>query len=153
MAINPSWVTSISMVDHSGEPTSWSVNTDKTHSDAGRTDADLIDLVTASAALINGAITRENFTETYKVSNSKFATAGQREEKFLVTYEDVTTLASYRFELPCRDTTLVPPANTDEYDITASPFAAFVTALEAYATSPDGNVINVTSIRLMGKNS
>lgn len=153
MAINPSWVTTISMVDRSAEGTSWSIPTSDAFSEEGAGNTEFAALLTASAALIDGVRTRYNFTQTYRASNAVNASAGQREQKFLVTYEDQVTLAKYSFELPCRKVSLDPPVGTDEYVITAAPFAAFVTALEAYAKSPDGNIITVTSIRLMGKNT
>lgn len=153
MAINPAFGVTVSMRDRSGEPTSWSVNTTEARLADGAAGSEFIALGLATISLINGTVTRQNFTTTHRVSNAKFAAAGQREEKFLVSYEDQVTLVPYSFELPCRDTTLIPPANTDEYDLSLAPFAAYVTALEAFAVSPDGNTINVTSIRLMGKNS
>lgn len=153
MAINPNYTTTISMHDRSGEPTSWSFNTIDDMQDEGATEATLVTLITATNALIDGVLNRYNFTRTHRVSNAKSSAAGQREEKFLVTYEDTVTLVPYTFELPCRKSALIPPINTDEYDITAAPFAAWVAAFEAHAASPDGNPVNVTSIRLMGKNT
>lgn len=153
MALNPANTATVSGKDRSGESWSYSMNTEEAKWAEGAGNAEYIALVTATAALIDGVVTRRSFTETFRASNAKFSAAGQREQKFLVTYEDLVTLVPYNIELPCRKVTLDPPVNTDEYDITAVPFAAYVTALEAYITSPDGNPVNVTSIRLMGKNT
>ena len=153
MAINPTITLTVSMVDRSGEPTSFSIPTSEANVVAGFSDVLWDPMQTALAALIDGQIQRWSGTFTTRVSNVTPASAGQREQKFLVSYQDDVTLAKYSFELPCRKVSLDPPLNTDEYVLTAAPFAAFVAALEGYALSPDGNAITVTSIRLMGKNT
>lgn len=140
-------------MDRSAETSSWSVPTDEARFVEGYAGALFSALEVAAAAIADGSITRVNWTKTHKVSNQTAATVGQREQKYLVTYEDTVTLAKYSFELPCRDATINPAQFTDEYDITVAPFLAFCSALEAYAVSPDGNAINVKSIRLMGKNT
>lgn len=78
--------------------------------------------------------------------------AGQREHKFLVRYADDVTLERFTFTIPTRKVTLEPPVGTDRYDITAAPFAGFVTAFEALAVSPRGNTVTVTDIVLAGRN-
>jgi hypothetical protein len=153
MALNPTRKYTRSFVDRSGEPTSYSVHVEDAIIDGGFVGTEIAAYETAEAALRDGVLTREGFSIGLKVSNVDHASAGQREQKFLISYEDTVTLAPYDFELPCRKVSLDPPINTDLYDITASPFAAYVTALEALAVSPDGNPINVTSIRLIGKNN
>lgn len=153
MALDPSYTLTMSYKDRSGESTSWSVPTDATHAAAGDGDTDFTALETATNALIDGVLVRENWTQTHRTGNLKHSAAGQREQKYLVTYEDIVTLVPYSFELPCRKVSIDPPVNTDEYDISVSPFAAYKTALEAYAVSPDGNGIRLISVRLIGKNT
>lgn len=153
MGLNPSATVTVSLKDRSGEPTSYSVPTTVANAAEGEGNTEFDALIPTIGALIDGIVTRYNFNQTFRVSNAKNSTSGQREEKFLVTYEDTVTKIPYSFELPCRKSSLIPPVRDDEYDITASPFAAFCTAFEAYATSPDGNAVNVTSIRLIGKNT
>ncbi len=153
MPANPAYKAIMTVLDHSGEKSSWSVNTLAARLSEGEDNTEWDALNTAANALLDGLGTRSNFTQTNTHTNAKFAATGQREQKFLVTYEDNLSLASYSFEMPCRKTSLSPAAGTDEYDITASPFAAFVTALQAYAVSPEANSITVLSIRLIGKNT
>jgi len=153
LAINPSYKTTYSYVDHSGEPTSFSVNVAQSDWLEGDANTDENAFATSVAALVDGLMKRKNFTQTKILSNAPYASAGQREQKYEIGYQDAITLVPNSFELPVRKVSLVPPADSDLYDITASPFAAFVTAAQEYVVSPDGNPITVLYIRLIGRNT
>lgn len=76
----------------------------------------------------------------------------QRERKFLVTYEDVTTFALYRLEIPTADLTGRMIPDTDLVDLTNTQIAAWITAFEAMCKSPEGNDVNVVRIQAVGRN-
>lgn len=157
MARNPETTFSITIVDRSGELSRIAF----TPTDAFLTDA--LDatpnplstaglFLIALSSLIDGQPLRRSYTQTLRVQNLQFASSGQREEKWLVVYEDNVTKALYSFELPCRKTSLLPPVNQDEVDLSAAPFSAFKSAAESSVLSPDGNPITVRAIKLIGRN-
>lgn len=78
----------------------------------------------------------------------------QRELKWLVTYRDTTSQNLYTITIPTADPTgrLVP--GTDLADLTEAGMAAFVTAFEQTARSPEADTHNVEvmTIRLVGRN-
>ena len=79
----------------------------------------------------------------------------QRERKWLVTYKGNTSEKLFRLEIPTADITgghLLP--NQDIADLTDTDMAAFVTAFEALARTPDDSAETVTvlSIRHVGRN-
>lgn len=76
----------------------------------------------------------------------------QRERKFLVTYEDTTTLALYRLEIPCADLTGRMIPDTDLVDLTNTQIAAWITAFEALCRSPEGNAVVVVRMQAVGRN-
>lgn len=152
MAQNPAFTYSQSRVDRSGERSRFSVNVQSSEGFGGSESAEQVAFKAAIESVCNGALVSESLTDVNKVSNVVNAATGQREEKWLVSYEDTVTLALYQTELPCRDTAIQPPVNTDEVDLTAAPWVAFTTAWEAYVLSPDGNPTNLTSVRLIGRN-
>lgn len=106
--------------------------------------------LSALASVIDGTILRRSVTTTRRVSNARTG-AGQREEKWLVIYQDNTTLELYQCELPTRKTSLQPPIGTDKVDLTIAPWSTFKSAFES-AVSPNGNSITVLEIRLIGRN-
>lgn len=89
----------------------------------------------------------------------------QREDKWLVTYEDNTQFfdpptnaipnEGYRklfsVEIATPDRTLVVN-NSDFADITAPPMSAFVAAFEAMCKSPYGGTAHVISVKYVGRN-
>lgn len=80
-------------------------------------------------------------------------TNAQVEMKWLVSYEGNTSKKRFRTELPTADTSLLIPG-TDKADLTDTNVAAYVTAFEALAKSPDDPAegVNVLDIRLVGRN-
>lgn len=78
---------------------------------------------------------------------------GQREQKYLLTYVDTVSGDVGDSEIPCRDASIVPPLNTDYYDLTVAPWVAFKNAFEALAVSKLGNPVLLQKVKLMGKNN
>lgn len=79
--------------------------------------------------------------------------SGNREQKYLFTYVDSVTAEVYDFEVPCRDAAILHPPHTDYYDLTVAPWPAVKAAFEALAVSKLGNLVTLTKVRLIGKNS
>lgn len=78
----------------------------------------------------------------------------QREMKWLVTYVGAVSGKKFTLEIAAPDITgnIVP--NTDLADLASTDWAAFVTAFEAYAKSPDNGTeaVTVESARVVGRN-
>lgn len=78
----------------------------------------------------------------------------QRELKWLVTYRNTVSNNLYTVTVPTADPTgrLIP--GTDLADLANAGIAAYVTAFEAIARSPENDldVVDVVSIRLVGRN-
>lgn len=112
-------------------------------------------LKTAVSAIILGNIVRDRWTGDVTRFNVTPPTDenAQRERKALVRYMDTTNFATYRMEIPTIDLVgrLLP--GTDQIDLTETDVAAFVTAFEAIARSPDGNAVNVLDIHAVGRST
>lgn len=78
----------------------------------------------------------------------------QREMKWLVSYTGNTSGKLYQLEIPAPSLTDNLAPNSDLADLTSTDWAAFVTAFEAYARTPDSLIEGVTVIqaRLVGRN-
>lgn len=127
-------------------------------------------LRTAIEGITNGVVAAEAlYVNRTKLSNTPPSDpTSQRENKWLVTYEDVTEFfddpvnaipnAGFRgvfnIEIPTADLTnvdMVP--NTDDALLTGTEMAAFISAFEALARSPYGGAVNVTRVQFVGRNS
>lgn len=117
---------------------------------------------TAAAALVGavddltiGEVTKQAMSlvilDTPAIPTSPYA---QRELKWLVKYAGDTSGKIFTIEIPCPDVTDNVVMNTDVADLASDDWAAFVTAFEAYAKSPDNGTEAVTVIgaRLVGRN-
>lgn len=113
-------------------------------------------LRTAIGNIITGTIQKEKWVgDDTVLSNTPPADTGaQIELKWLVTYEGATTKKKFRYELPTPDTDKLIPG-TDQADLTDTDVAAYITAIEAIAKSPDDDTeaINVLGINLVGRNN
>jgi len=78
----------------------------------------------------------------------------QRELKWLVKYQAVTSGKVFSTEIAAPDITDNVVVNTDVADLTSADWDAFVTAFEAYVKSPDNGTeaVTVISARLVGRN-
>lgn len=78
----------------------------------------------------------------------------QREMKWLVTYSGDTSGKLFQVEVAAPDLTDNLNGNSDDADLSSTDWAAFVTAFEAFAKSPDNGTEAVTlvSARVVGRN-
>ena len=78
----------------------------------------------------------------------------QRELKWLVQYQGNTSGKLFSIEIAAPDVTDNVVVNSDVADLTSTDWAAFKTAFEAYAKSPDNGTEAVTVIgaMLVGRN-
>lgn len=79
----------------------------------------------------------------------------QRELKWLVTYRGDTSNKIFNLTIPTADPTGRLVAGTDLANLANTEMAAFVTAFEAFAKTPDDDSegVEVLEIRLIGRNS
>jgi len=149
-------VNTIQITDYSNEKSTFQVNSIVLN--AGNFAAQS----TAAAALVGtvedltiGEITKQTLNQIVldapAVPTDVYA---QRELKWLVTYQGDVSGKLFSIEIACPDITgnIVP--GTDLADLASTDWAAFVTAFEAYAKSPDNGTeaVTVTGARLVGRN-
>lgn len=112
-------------------------------------------LTDAVADLTLGHISRNTIANVLiddpDLPTSPFA---QRELKWLVRYRGVSSGKMYSLEIPAPDVTDNLVANTDIADPASADWAAFITAFNAYARTPDNVSANVEFVdaRLVGRN-
>ena len=106
-------------------------------------------LKTATAALTIGVLANETLVMDNTVLSAAIPTNpfAQRELKMQVNYVGNTSKKLFQIEVPCPDLVALTLNNTDEVVLTDSGvMAAFVTAFETLAKSPDSDVENVTVV-------
>lgn len=112
-------------------------------------------LRTALGNIIVGTIKKESWVgDSTLLSNvPPIDSNAQVELKFLLSYEGDTSKKTYRQEIPTPDTSKVI-AGTDKVDLTDTDIAAYVTAFETIARSPDDDTETVTvlDMELVGRN-
>lgn len=112
-------------------------------------------LRTALTNIILGTVQKEKWVgDDTVLSNTPPASQNaQIELKWLLTYEGATTKKKFRQEIPTPDTSKLVPG-TDLADMTDPDVAAYVTAFETIAKSPDNDTegVNVLDMRLVGRN-
>lgn len=109
----------------------------------------------ALAAIVNGHIAKRTIiVEDDKVNDTRPATPyAQRENKWIVRYQDDVTQKKYTFQIPTAELVIMSDGGDDVLDIVGVTVAAtFVTWLETYALSPDGNAITVNSMSFGARN-
>lgn len=156
----PSTKVRFSLVDYSAEPTSTGLHfeeLDDTNYD------DLFNPVTGSVSLIQAALlllTACNHVRTTASIESDTGSGAipseptaQREIALRVQYRDTANAKKYRFDVPGPVSGLYPPQGTDQVPLDNIIAAAFITVFEAQCVSPDGNPVEVVSIRLVGRAS
>jgi hypothetical protein len=113
-------------------------------------------LRTALGGIILGTVNKEAWVgDSTVLSNVPPADSNaQVELKFLLSYEGDTTKKVFRNEIPTPDTSKVI-AGTDQVDMADTDIAAYVTAFETIARSPDSDTETVTvlDMRLVGRNN
>lgn len=156
MPINPRHLGSFTFVDASDEDTTTEFNVGPI---TALTIAAFLTqfgaLRTATQAIVLGNLTADRWTGDATKYNASLPTDvnAQRERKFLVNYQDTTTFAPYRIEIGTADLEGRMIAGTDFVDLTNTEIAAWITAYEAVAKSPEGNGVNVLSIQAVGRNN
>jgi len=115
------------------------------------------DLRTAIEGITLGTMHKEQWVgDSDVLSNTLPANMfAQRELKALVVYEGDTTQKRFTVAIPTFDPTGRMIVGSDKVDLTETDVAAFVTAFEAIAKSPDDDTETVTvlEIRLVGRNN
>lgn len=128
------------------------------------------DLRIATEAITSGLVAEEGLYvfRTRLTNVNPTSQLAQREQKWLVTYEDTTEFfdapvnaipnAGYRkifnLEIGTADLSAVTLLNdTDIVDLATAPVPAWVSAFEAIARSPYGGAVNVVRINHVGRNS
>lgn len=116
------------------------------------TQALLATLLDSIQAIVIGELNREKIVLSDTLSSSSAADSplAQRENKWLVTYEDNTTHFLFRGELPTADLTLLA-GNSEYLDLTASVGLAFKNAFEAVVKSRNNNAVTVVSVKFVGR--
>jgi len=117
---------------------------------------------TAAAALFAavedltiGVVTKQIMgLEIYNTPELPTNVYAQREEKWLVKYVGDSSGKQFSMEIAAPDLTDNLNGNTDQADLGSTDWAAFVTAFEAFARSPENGTetVTVVSARLVGRN-
>lgn len=145
------------LLDYSGEKSSVQVYNG---SITALTIADFLTEFGALRAAIDGitlgTVHKEKWTGDDTLLSNTLPTSqfAQRELKWLVKYRNVANNKLFTVEVPTADPTgrLIP--GTDLADLTNAQMAAFVTAFETIARTPDNDVdgTDVMEVRLVGRN-
>lgn len=112
-------------------------------------------LVGATEDLTIGEVTKQQIAQVPldlpAIPTSPYA---QRELKWLVQYQSVTSGKLWSLEIPAPDITDNVIPNTDIADLTSADWDAWVTAFVAFAKAPDDitDSVIVVGARLVGRN-
>ncbi len=156
MAINPQHYGTLTFKDFSGEKSTCSFNFDAvTVLNIVQHLVDFGALRASIEAISAGTLVQDSWVG----DRTKYAGANptdenaQRELKFLVMYEDDSTLDVGRMEIPCPDLSIadILLPGTDMVDLAQALVATFVTAFELFARSQNGNTVTVLGIRVVGR--
>lgn len=148
--------TSFQITDYSNEKSSFGVNaTVLTAANFVAQQALAATLAGTISDLSIGELTKQiaqvPVVDTPAIPTSPYA---QREMKWLVQYQGDSSGKLFSIEIACPDITDNVVVNTDTADMASTDWAAFVTAFEAYAKSPDdvAETVTVIGARLVGRN-
>jgi len=146
----------IQITDYSNEKSSFGVTS--VTANAGNLAAQqtlAADLVAATEDLTIGEVTKQQMAlvilDSPAIPTNPYA---QREMKWLVQYQGVTSGKLFSTEIAAPDITDNVVVNSDVADLASADWDAWVTAFEAFAKSPDNGTEAVTVIgaRLVGRN-
>lgn len=147
----------ITYLDYDGEKSPFKITTSTPVAagfDTWNTEIGAVVSALANITLGNVNKTVRSSTVTPGTNDTPASEIAQRESKWLVTYRDTTTEKLFRCEIPTADLVghLLPASQ--EADLTETDMAAFVTAFEQLARSPDDvtHAVEVMSIRHVGRN-
>ena len=153
MAVNPVTKLTVTAYDQSSELASFSANRAVADDLSAGLPIVLTDFLTACAPYIDigaGDIKSVSANTTRRVSNDVQG-VGNREDKWLLAFQDATTLVPYNQEVPMRAGGIATTPGTDLLPEAA--VAAFRTQAEALFLSPDGNAGNLLYVFLIGRRS
>jgi hypothetical protein len=144
------------MSDHSAEacgPSMYFDDADAPDFTDAQTAAGLVE--TALDILTDCAMTKTTLSAVIAAQNegTPSVVTAQREIAVRVTYKDTVTGKFERFDVPGPATTFYPGAGTDVIPLDNVIAAAFILVFEANCVSMDGNAVEVTNIRLVGRNN
>lgn len=94
-----------------------------------------------------GSLISEVYTDVGSLPASPYA---QRERRALFTCVDTVTGRRFTVGVPCPDMTDMGIPGTDAVNLTDTEVSAYVTALETFAASPEGNPLTVVSGKVVG---
>jgi hypothetical protein len=120
--------------------------------------AEVSGIRTALGGITAGTVSKEDVLASSELISSNPASEpyAQRELKLLVLYHGNTTQKAFTFTVPCPDLdALTRSGGSDAIVLTdAGVMAAFVTAVQGFATSPDDDTESITidSARIVGRN-
>jgi hypothetical protein len=146
----------VGMIDHSGEacgPSFYVDDADAPDYTGADTAAGLI--ATAMNVLTDCGFTRTTLSAVLAAANDAppSTVTAQREVAIRVGYKDTVTGRHEQFDIPGPATTFYPATGTDVIPLDNIIAAAFIAVFEANAVSLAGNPVEVTSIRLVGRNN
>lgn len=142
--------------DYSNELSNFGVTS--VEGNAGNLTAQLAAQTTLSSAIENLTIGHlDKYTYSIEGLNSPLTPSNpyaQREMKWLVSYMGDVSGKVFSIEIAAPNITDNVVPFSDIADLTSDDWAAFVTAFEAYAKSPDNGTeaVTVTGARLVGRN-
>jgi len=153
MAVNPTIKLTATMYDQSGELATLVANRDAIDDLSAGLPAELTAWITAVTAIVDfgaGDLKAVSANESRRVSNDLLG-VGNREDKWLFHFQDATTLAPYKVEVPLRTGGIDTTPGTDF--LPEATVATFRTASQALFFSPDGNAGNLLYVELVGRRS
>lgn len=158
MPQNPAHLWSITLVDFSDEETTFGAN-------MGAISAVTIagflaqfgTMVSTTDAITLGNVRQTSWTgdRTKFDADPPTDVNAQRERKFQVSYQGATTFSKYSLTIGTANLELTGlfGANVDEVDLSQTEIAAWITAFEAMAKTPEGETPEVISITAVGRNT
>ncbi len=156
MAVNPAHYGVLTFLDFSGEKSTCSFNFEAvTVLNIVQHLVDFGALRAAIDAITSGTLCQDKWVGDRTKYSSVLPTDenAQRELKFLVMYEDDSTLDVGRMEIPTPDLSIadILLPGTDMVDLAEPTITTFVTAFELFARSQNSNTVTVTGIRVVGR--
>lgn len=152
---------SFGFIDHSREksstalflPTITAANFDAVTGNTIAENVGALRLAIAAITLCNFTNTRVVAVEYPENDVTPADPYAQRETGLRVFMTDTVTGEKSHMTIPGPNLTLLAQVGTDEVDPSAATWLTLVGAIEAEARSKDGNVLEVTSGRIVGRNS
>jgi len=153
MAQNPTARLTATLYDQSSELASFTANRPAVDSLTAGIPAVMTDFITDIAPYVafdEADLKAIKANATRRVTNDLLG-IGNREDKWLLQFQDTVTLAPYNVEIPCRAGGIDTVPGTDylpEADV-----ALFRASAQSLFYSPDGNIGNLLYVVLVGRRS